>query len=164
MAAGSHAPSELVLITAAGEFTVLYDDVRGVSNGIAVSPDNSTIYHAESGGRAIRVSRFTSLTEVAPVAYWSTQQVTGTPDGLALDADGGLWVAMHGGGCLARFAPDGSVTETLPVPARYVTNLCFAGRYLYITTLDNDLEPARRGSIFRTAAPVAGAPVPEARI
>ena len=164
MAAGSHAPSELVLVAGPGQFTVLYTDVRGVSNGIAVSPDNSMIYHAESGGRAIRVSRFTEAAKVAPLACWSTEQIAGTPDGVALDEEGYLWVAMHGGGCLARFGPDGSIAETIPVPAQRVTNLCFAGRYLYVTSLDNDLEPRRRGSVFRTEAPVAGAPVPMARI
>lgn len=164
MSAGEHVPSELVLITAPGRFTTLYADVRGVSNGLAVSADNSTIYHAESGGQIIRVSRFTAPERVETVATWPTTALAGTPDGVALDVDGFLWVAMHGGGAIVRFSPAGAVDRVLGVPATRVTNLCFAGPYLYITSLDNDQDPQRRGSIFRTAAPVPGAAVPVARI
>ena len=164
MAEGEHAPSELLLITEPGRFVVLYDDVRGVSNGIAVSADDTTIYHAESGARQIRVSRFAGPERVEIVGHWPTAEVAGTPDGVALDVNGDLWVAMHRGGCVVRFTPDGSVASRLDVPARRVTNLCFAGATLYITSLDNDVQPELRGSIFRTDAPVAGAPVPVARI
>lgn len=164
MAAGEHVPSELVLITAEGQHSVVYDGVQGVSNGVVVSTDNTTIYHAESGGRRIRVSRFVADDQVEHVDFWSTADLDGMPDGVALDVDGFLWVAMHGGGCLARFAPNGELDGTLPVPARGVTNLCFAGDQLLVTTLDNDSSPQLRGSIFRTPAPAVGAAVPVARI
>ena len=167
MAAGEHALSELLLITGRHEYAVLYDDVRGVSNGIAVSADNSTIYHAESGAREIRVSRYVRGDQVEVTARWSTRSESGTPDGVALDVLGRLWVAMHGGGVVLCFSSAGDIVDRLEVPAPRVTNLCFAGpdlRELYVTTLDNALEPLARGSIFRTRAPVPGAPVPLARI
>jgi gluconolactonase len=89
------------------------------------------------------------------------------PDGLAVDEDGGVWVAVYGGGCVARYRADGTLDRRIEVPARSVTSLCFGGddlRDLYIVTADNSDDPARGGTVFRTRSDVAGLPVPLAAI
>jgi sugar lactone lactonase YvrE len=61
---------------------------------------------------------------------------------------------------VVRFRPDGGVDVELPVPMRHVTSLCFDGRLLVVVGARNDLDPERRGSVFRTYVGVAGAPFP----
>jgi sugar lactone lactonase YvrE len=66
------------------------------------------------------------------------------PDGIALDRDGGLWVALCGGGTVRRFLPDGTVDVIVDVPATRVTSCAFGGPeldVLYITTASDELAP-----------------------
>jgi sugar lactone lactonase YvrE len=75
-------------------------------------------------------------------------------------------VAIFGGGCVTRYAPDGSTDRSVPVPARAVTSLCFGGsdrRDLYVVTGDNQ-ERSLRGCVFRTRVDVPGLPAPLARV
>ena len=61
----------------------------------------------------------------------------GRPDGAAVDAEGGYWVAMFEGARLLRFAADGALTREVPLPVRCPTMPCFGGhdlKTLYITT------------------------------
>src|SRR6267143_1079039 len=72
----------------------------------------------------------------------------GAPDGMAVDAQGLLWVASARAGCVARLTPDGEIDRVLAVPAQTVTSLCFAGgdqHDLYVVTADNTDVPDRRG-------------------
>ena len=94
-------------------------------------------------------------------------RVEGRPDGLAIDAEGGVWVALFQGGAVQRFTPEGKPDQHIAVPARAVTSLCFGGgdfRDLYVVSADNSDDPVRGGSIFRTRSDVAGLPAPFARI
>ena len=52
---------------------------------------------------------------------------SGDADGLAVDAEGGVWVALGSGGAIARYSPQGELEDTLDVPAGFVTSLCFGG-------------------------------------
>jgi sugar lactone lactonase YvrE len=91
----------------------------------------------------------------------------GFPDGLAVDEEGVIWVALYGSGCVARYRPDGAPDGSLEVPASSVTSLCFGGadrRDLYVVSADNSDDPERGGSIFRTRVDVPGLAAPLARI
>ena len=98
-------------------------------NGLDWSPDASVLYFVDSGdyriwafdfdGRDGSVSRKRVFASIA--------EPDGLPDGLTVDAAGGVWVAMFGGGRLHRYAPDGQLTEVIPVPVRYPTSCAFAG-------------------------------------
>jgi sugar lactone lactonase YvrE len=85
----------------------------------------------------------------------------GSVDGLAIDAEGGLCVAIGEGGAIARFLPDGQLHELIALPARFVSNLCFGGplvRDVLITTADSDtLSSAAHYSV--PAARFSGLPV-----
>lgn len=79
-------------------------------------------------------------------------------DGLAVDGEGGVWVATGEGGAIARFAADGSLDHTVAIPADFVSSLCFGGedmRDVYVTTV---------GSLLRGRSDVPGLPLAPARV
>jgi sugar lactone lactonase YvrE len=89
------------------------------------------------------------------------------PDGLAVDAEGHLWVARWGAGCVVRVAPDGSVVDRVDLPVSRVTSCTFGGEDLgdlYITTARGDdaaskTDPGREplaGGLFRCRPGVRG--------
>ena len=92
----------------------------------------------------------------------------GYPDGIAVDADGHLWVAVFGQGEVRRFAPDGTLVDVVRTPrAPQATNLCFAGpdrRTLVITTAREDMtdqdvaDHPESGRLFSTRVDVPGLP------
>ena len=158
-------PGECWRIDGPGVAEKIYDGVVH-ANGIGISPDGRTLYHSDTRANQIIVH---DLSPEGQVSNRRSFEVSGKghPDGLALDVDGGIWVAIAAGGRVDRFLPDGRVERSLPVPASMVTSVCFAGddrRDLIVVTADNRDDPERKGSIFRTRVEVAGAPVPPARI
>jgi xylono-1,5-lactonase len=156
-------PGELWRVDIDGTATMLYGDVQQC-NGVAISPDGATLYHADTRGHCIVVHDLhDDGRSVANRRQWALG-ARSQPDGLALDIHGCLWVADHGAGRVARFTPDGTIDSVLEVPSRHVTSVCFDGADLVVVTASNDAEPHRRGSIFRTATQTSGAPVHPARV
>ena len=88
----------------------------------------------------------------------------GLPDGLTVDAEGGIWVCFWDGAALRRFAPDGALTDQLDFPAARPTRPAFGGPdldRLYVTsaTLDSDgSDPG--GAVFVAELGVRGLPAP----
>jgi sugar lactone lactonase YvrE len=80
----------------------------------------------------------------------------GVPDGLVLDDDGGIWLALYGGGQVRRYGPDGSLDAVLEVPVDNVTACWFAERRLFITTARSP-QPLG-GSLFVAEPGVSGPP------
>jgi sugar lactone lactonase YvrE len=69
----------------------------------------------------------------------------GKPDGTTVDAEGYIWNARFGGGCVIRCSPDGKVHSTFGLPVSQPTSCSFGGRNLdrlYITTATQGLDPA----------------------
>jgi gluconolactonase len=156
-------PGECWRVDAAGSATELYRDVIH-ANGIALSPDERFLAHSDTRGERVIVH---ALREDGSVGERRHIPVSGHADGLAFDESGAFWVALHGAGRIDRFTLAGERIGSLPAPARGVTSLCFAGsdlRDLVVVSADNTLEPSGKGAVMRTRAPVAGAPVPLARI
>jgi gluconolactonase len=154
---------ECFRIDAEGKATVLYGGVS-LTNGIGFSPDGKRMYHSDSARGLILVHELDAAGRATPL---TPIRVEGGPDGLAVDADGGVWVALYQAGVAQRYKPDGSPDQRIDVPARMVTSLCFGGadlRDLYVVTADNQTDPARKGTIFRTRSDVHGLPAPFARI
>jgi D-xylonolactonase len=157
-------PGELWRIDGEGEGTLLYDDVLH-ANGVAISPGERTIYHSDTRRNVILVH--TLADDGTAGDRRAFHFPPGAPDGMALDAQGLLWVASARAGCVARLTPDGEIDRVLDIPAQAITSLCFGGderRDLYVVTGDNTEEPERGGTIFRVPVDVAGAPVHPARI
>jgi gluconolactonase len=162
---GPRTPGELWRIDGPNAASVVYGDVS-LTNGIGISPDGTRLYHSDSARRHILVS------DLGPDGSCADRRVfavveNGVPDGLAVDSEGGVWVAVYGGGCVARFGRDGRMERTVPVPARAVTSLCFGGtdlRDLYVATADHRDRPELEGCVFRTRLEVPGLPAPLARV
>ncbi len=144
-----------------------------ISNGIGWSPDGRIMYYIDS--RTHRVDRFDFDPGTGAARHRRPFLVlppeAGLPDGLTVDAEGGVWVAMHGAGTIRRYAPDGTPVATVRLPVLAVTSCAFGGpglSDLYITTAA-ELEPDRRGKgrrpeggrpggLYRVATGTAGQP------
>lgn len=147
-----------------GRVDVLADDVR-ISNGLAVDPTGRHLFHVDTPRR--QVWRY-ALPGGERDVFASTADYDGVPDGLALAADGTLWVALAGGSLVVAFDASGAPVAELKVPTRLVTSVCLGGpdlRTLFVLSGVNEEYPdAAGGQIFATPAPGAGLPAPEARI
>jgi gluconolactonase len=157
-------------IDAEGEGVTLYTGV-GLSNGIGFSPDRRRMYHSDSSIAGVLVHEVDEDGEVdGSSGSVFARLERGFPDGLAVDDEGGVWVAGYGTAAVVRFAPDGTEDRRISVPADQVTSLCFGGAdldELIVVTADNTDDASRAGTIFRVSADEVGArglPAPLARI
>jgi sugar lactone lactonase YvrE len=122
-----------------------------VSNGLGWSPDGARMYYADSPKRQVDVFDYDPATGEAfqRRVFADLRGMDGMPDGLTVDADGCVWVAMFGGGALRRFTPSGYLDAVLPLPVAKPTSCAFAGpdlAELYVTTASVDLTDAERAS------------------
>lgn len=139
-----------------------------VSNGLAWSPDGTLAYYNDTAtGRTdvFDYSRAAGLVNRRPFAVVNDESELNRPDGLTVDAEGGVWTGLFGGSAVRRYAPDGTLDAVVEVGARQVTACTFGGAdldELFITTsregLDDDDDPAA-GSVFRHVPGVKGLPV-----
>jgi sugar lactone lactonase YvrE len=129
---------ELYRLDAGGKLTTVIEGVT-VSNGMGWSPDGSRMYYADSPTRRVDMFDYDPATGDAfqRRVFVDLSRVEGVPDGLTVDADGYVWVAMWGGGVLRRFTPEGQQDAVLPVPVSQPTSCAFGGpgfTDLYVTT------------------------------
>jgi len=123
-------------ITGGGTHRTVLDDVA-VSNGTGWSPDGRLMYYIDSPTRRVDVFDHENgrLSDRRPFA--EIEDGAGFPDGLTVDADGCVWVALWDGGAVRRYTPDGSLDHVITLPTRRVTACAFGGpdlTDLYITT------------------------------
>jgi len=129
---------ELYRLDAGGRLNPVVKNVT-VSNGLGWSPDGSRMYYADSPLRRVDVFDYDPATgeAFARRAFADLSEAEGVPDGLTVDADGCVWVAMWGGSALRRFTADGQPDAVLPVPVSQPTSCAFGGpglADLYITS------------------------------
>jgi len=120
-----------------------------VSNGLDWSADGATMYFIDSPTRTIDVFDFdlTGGTISNRRTFARIPRGGGFPDGMTLDAEGYVWVALWGGGAVHRYAPDGRCDTVVRVPTRYPTSCAFGGSDLgdlFITTAHVKLTPQER--------------------
>jgi gluconolactonase len=158
-------PGDVWCVDAAGSATKLFGDIEW-PNGIGFSPDGDIIYISDYAAEHVIAHDLDSGGEATNRRVFAKPE-TGSADGLAVDVEGGVWVALASRGGIGRYSPDGALDEILDVPAGFVTSLCFGGtdgRDLYITTADNTEDPEGAGTVFRTRVDVQGLPVPYATV
>jgi sugar lactone lactonase YvrE len=129
---------ELYRLDAGGRLNPVVKNVT-VSNGLGWSPDGSRMYYADSPLRRVDVFDYDPATgeAFARRAFADLSEAEGVPDGLTVDADGCVWVAMWGGSALRRFTAEGQPDAVLPVPVSQPTSCAFGGpglADLYITS------------------------------
>ncbi len=111
-----------------------------ISNGLAWSSDNKTFYFIDSPTKKVFSFKFDiedkSLSNRSVAVDLSKYE--GNPDGMTIDSEGKLWIALFGGKKVLRCDPqNGDVLEEIDVPAKNVTSVTFGGdnlNILYITT------------------------------
>ena len=142
-----------------------------VPNSLAWSPDDRVMYFADSHEHVIYAYDFDLETGTISNkrVFASTQDRRGVPDGSSVDAEGFLWNAAFDGGCLVRYAPDGSVDRIVELPVTRPAACAFGGEkldILYVTTarfrLAEDVlarEP-HAGGLLALDVGVAGLPEP----
>jgi sugar lactone lactonase YvrE len=142
-----------------GELTVVLDGLS-IANGLGWSPDGETMYHADSGTATITAYDFDPGTGEIERPRIIVRPPHGVPDGLCVDHEGLLWVALYGGAAVARYEPGGREVARIPLPVSRVTSCAFVGERLFITTASRhaaDAEPDA-GRLFAADVGVGGPP------
>ncbi|MET9832985.1 SMP-30/gluconolactonase/LRE family protein [Streptomyces sp. NPDC006385] len=138
--------------TGDGSAEVVLDDVT-VSNGTGWSPDGRLMYYIDSPTRRVDVFDFADGRAANRRTLVEIEDGAGFPDGLTVDAEGCVWVALWEGAAVRRYTPDGELDRVIALPVPRVTACAFAGpdlTDLYITTARVGLAspPALAGSLF----------------
>lgn len=155
-----------------GEVRTLFGEVT-VSNGLVWNADGDRLYYVDSALQSIDVMDYdVGAGTVAGRQTWATvPESEGTPDGLTIDAEGCLWLALWGGSKVLRYSPDGRVIGEVRLPVSRVTSCAFGGPdldRLFITTASvgsSADDPARThdGALFVVEPGVTGVPSVVAR-
>jgi sugar lactone lactonase YvrE len=139
-----------------------------ISNGLEWSPDGGRAYYNDTETHRVDVfdyDRKAGLTNRR--AFVQVPADDGRPDGLTVDAEGGVWIALNRSGTVRRYAADGSPDAVVEVPPRQVTACTFGGDrldQLYMTTSRENLAPGEdplAGSVFRAEVGIRGLPARE---
>lgn len=146
------------------------DDLR-LANGIAWSPAGDTMYVVDSLRQRLRAYPYDvdSGTIGAGELFLEIPAEDGMPDGIAVDIDGGIWVALAGGGAVRRYGASGELVQEVPLPVRFPTSCAFGGPdldHLFVTSGTRPVEPGLRpeaaahgaGAVFEMAVQIPGVP------
>ena len=139
-----------------------------ISNGLAFTPDGRTAYYVDTPTMRIDVFDVNpedgSLSRRRPLIEL---EGPGRPDGLTLDSEGGIWVALWMGSEVRRYTPDGRLDRRLTLPVSKVTSCAFGGSdlsTLFVTTASQDLTDEERnvqplaGGLFAADIGFSGLP------
>ncbi|MCF6734794.1 SMP-30/gluconolactonase/LRE family protein [Blastococcus sp. KM273129] len=136
-----------------------------VSNGLAWNPDGSLAYYADTATHRIDVldyDRDAGLTGRRPFVTFAGD---GNPDGLTVDAEGGVWVALYGSGEVHRYDAGGRRDAVVELPTPQVTACTLGGpgldRLFVTTSAEGGPDDGIAGSLFTVDAGVRGLPVRE---
>ncbi|MBW8910776.1 MAG: SMP-30/gluconolactonase/LRE family protein [Sphingomonas sp.] len=145
-----------------------------VTNGPAVSPDGRTLYVVDTVGRTIDAWTILDGGALAEQRRFVTIAAKdGYPDGVCVDAEGGVWLGLWGGGAAQRYDRNGVPTDEVRFPVSNVTKVALGGpdgRTAYATTARQGLDPTAlagqpfAGDLFTFKVKVPGPPSPEIRL
>jgi sugar lactone lactonase YvrE len=156
----------LYSIEAGGSMRRLLADLE-IANGMAWSADGGTFYYIDSPTRRVDAFDYDLATgSIARRRPWLVfDDPIAKPDGMAIDSEGGLWIAFWDAGEVRRYGRDRALDVVVRVPAMQVTSAVFGGpdrRDLYITSATTGLSEAElaeqplAGGLFHVGIPVAG--------
>lgn len=159
----ANTPSVLYAIEPNGKTRVVLEGL-GQSNGMAISRDGRTLFHIDTKAGLLRAYDYDDETGCprSPRVVARFPSPEGVPDGLAMDEEGTLWVAMWGGGCVLRVETTGRIIGKVLVPTPLVSSIAFGGAELtelFITTAGGDDRRQHgplAGSLFHAAPGVRG--------
>lgn len=150
-----------------GGTSLMLDGVT-ISNGLAWSLDGRTMYYIDTPTRRIDAFSYSpatgELSNRRPVIAIPAE--VGLPDGMTIDAEGGLWVALWGGGAVHRYL-EGRLAQVISLPVSQPTSCTFGGAELdelFVTSAREGLSLEQRaaeplaGAVFRVRPGVRGLP------
>lgn len=133
-----------------------------MSNGLGWSPDGTIMYYVDSMTHRIDVFDYDAATgSVSDRRPWASLPDGQLPDGLCVDADGCVWLAVWGQSCVICFGPNGTEEQRIKVPTPLVTSCAFGGqdyKTLFITTACEDNDDPHAGRLFAVDTGSAGLP------
>lgn len=139
-----------------------------MSNGIGWSPDGGQIYYVDSMCHRVDILAYDPQSgEVTDRRPWVVLPEGQLPDGLCVDVDGCVWLAVWGQSCVLRVTPDGVVDGRVDLPTPLVTSCAFGGpgyRTLFITTASQDETDPNAGRLFAADVDAQGAPPERVRL
>lgn len=144
-----------------GELRQLYPGIT-ISNAISFAPDGSHAYFCDTPTKKImrqRLATSTGWPEGDPEVFLDFGQTDWGPDGAVVDAAGNLWNAQWGAARVACYAPDGTLRDTIPFPARQTSCPAFGGpdlTTLFCTTAADGLSGPDEGKTFATETTTTG--------
>ncbi|MFD3836351.1 SMP-30/gluconolactonase/LRE family protein [Streptomyces sp. NPDC058642] len=150
-------------LTGDGSLETVLDDVA-VSNGTGWSPDGRRMYYIDSPTRRLDVFDFEAGRPVNRRPLVEIEEGAGFPDGLTVDADGCVWVALWDGGAVRRYTPEGALDRVIALPVPRVTACAFGGADLtdlYITTATVGLKSPHPVAGSLLVVPGAGKGLPQ---
>jgi sugar lactone lactonase YvrE len=136
-----------------------------ISNGFDFSPDGTIAYYVDTRDQSIDILDYSADTGLVNRRRWVDVPVeVGWPDGLTVDAEGGVWLALMGGSAVHHYSASGRLEEVIPLPVSQVTACTFGGTgldTLYVTTsqigADLQAQPAS-GALFAIQPGARGRP------
>jgi sugar lactone lactonase YvrE len=136
-----------------------------ISNGFDFSPDGTIAYYVDTRDQSIDIFDYSADTGLVNRRRWVDVPVeVGWPDGLTVDAEGGVWLALMGGSAVHHYSASGRLEEVIPLPVSQVTACTFGGTgldTLYVTTsqigADIQGQPAS-GALFAVQPGTRGRP------
>lgn len=167
----AYAPGYLFRIDLDGTVTIVEEGLH-ISNGMGFSPGLDKFYLVDSIARQIYCYHFDIATgDISNrKALITISKDGGLPDGIAIDAEGFIWVAQWFGGCISRYDPDGKLERSIDLPVLQPSSLTFGGTDLneiFITTAavlwetklaftTHDFTRPRGGGIYRIVQSIQG--------
>lgn len=159
--AGHPIAGDLFRIDPDGTVTQMDEGILG-SNGLGFSPDRKLLYYSDSGAKVVYVYDVTAARTLKNRRVFARID-DGIPDGLALDAEGNVWLAVVYTSSLVCFRPDGTTLKKAVLPVKKVVSLTFGGpdlMDLYAVTVQSRRD---KGSLYRARNEVPGLPIPKGK-
>jgi len=147
-----------------GTVTKVLDGIT-ISNGPAFDATGTTMYFSDTARK--RIDRFQVDPESGALSdrklFVQMKAGRENPDGMAVDDEDHVWVAVWGSSEVRRYRPDGSLAETVPVPTRQPSSVCLIGRErprMFVTSAATGLDASDElaGAVFAMPAKVRGRP------
>ncbi|MFF0138831.1 SMP-30/gluconolactonase/LRE family protein [Streptomyces sp. NPDC005227] len=129
-----------------------------VPNGPAFTADGDVMYLADSARGVVRRHPVDPVTAAVGTSEVFVTVDEGSPDGMVVDVEGAVWIAVWGTGTVRRYLPDGRLDRTVRLPARQPAGVCLQGDLLHVTTARVGLaDPcADDGALFTVRVDVPG--------
>ncbi|MCA9832708.1 MAG: SMP-30/gluconolactonase/LRE family protein [Thermomicrobiales bacterium] len=128
LGANGDLPAHLYRLHTNGSLELVWDDL-GLGNGMGFSPDERTFYHSDSNNRVVYRADYDAGTGAIAnrSVLFALDDDVAVPDGMTVDANGDIWLAVWNGSCLLHYSAEGEPLGRVPFPVKKVSSINFGG-------------------------------------